>query len=100
MAGMLQAILPADWFTDVVAATQQVAGTIAATIMNIGFIGAMFVITLGVIFYFTGFNAKAGKTMVVNGIVCCVVLSIIYVSLFGAQAIPDISSFFAFSEEG
>lgn len=84
-----------DWFTDLVQASQAIAGTIASAIVTIGFIGSMFVITLGVIFYFTGFNGKAGKTMIVNGIICCVVLSVIFVSLFGAHALPDISGFFA-----
>ena len=84
-----------SWWGDVLASAQLVTGTIASFIISIGLVAAVFVIAVGAVFYFTGFNGKSGKVMMINGVLLCVILTVLYVGLFDAAGPPDVSGFFA-----
>ena len=67
------------------------ANAVSSFFLQMIIIAMVFVILLGVLFYFTHYN-KAGKTMIVNGIVGMIIACVFYTWLFGG--LPDITVWF------
>ncbi|MHA1681829.1 MAG: hypothetical protein ACTSUE_12535 [Promethearchaeota archaeon] len=75
-----------------------VAGAIGAfawMFICLGIVIAIFIIIIGAIFYFSTFDGKNGRKMMINGVVLVFVLCLLYMAVFRTGTPPEISQFFS-----
>ena len=87
---IIQTILQGGW-DGLVAAGSQMANAVSSFFLQAVMVAMVFVIMLGVLFYFTNYS-KAGKSMIINGVLGMIIACVFYAWLFGG--LPDISAWF------
>jgi len=87
---IIQSIFQGGW-DGLVAAGSQAANAVSSFFLQMIMIAMVFVILLGVLFHFTNYS-KAGKSMIINGVLGMIIACVFYAWLFGG--LPDISAWF------
>ncbi|MEX2681818.1 MAG: hypothetical protein Q6373_009460 [Candidatus Sigynarchaeota archaeon] len=86
----IQAIMQGGW-DGLVAAGSELARSATSFVIQVAMVAMVFVVLFGVLFHFTGYS-RAGKAMIVNGVLGLIILCVVHAWLLGG--LPDISAWF------
>jgi hypothetical protein len=91
---MLNTILQTNWFTSIASAYSWFMSNMANVLVIIGVSAAVICFLMGTIYYFTDFNKKSGKALLLDAIILSILMGIVYIGVLGATGIPDLSRIF------
>ncbi|MHA1791202.1 MAG: hypothetical protein ACTSVI_01075 [Promethearchaeota archaeon] len=85
---------PFNMLDDLGGSVQSILSNVLSASITFGLIMSVFVVVFGAILYFSGYSQKAGKGMLMNGVLLVIILTIFYMAMFNVDGPPDISGFF------